>query len=287
MTKSISIYIPTYNRPEMLDRALNSLKKQTYKNFQVLVCNDGSVRDYEPVIHKYQHCFDDFKYIKNDFSKGACFSRNALINIADGEYITGLDDDDEFLPDRLQQFIFSPYLNKYSYLCAGHFTKSSSGIFKQKISEGVVHLDTLLSKNVVGNQIFTETSHLIKSGGFDICLPAWQDYDAWITLSKMFGDGYRLEKYTYQWNIDHEEGRISNSSKARLGYELFIEKHHDLLTRKNLRHLMLQDIINRNERLTTADIRSCISLDTIPVMLKYKVKSLFPGLKEKIYKVKN
>ena len=285
MHKTVSIYIPTHNRPIMLARALDSLLAQTYNNFQVLVCNDGSSVPYQQIIKAYKPKFSDFIYIENPYPMGACYSRNKLINIADGDYITGLDDDDEFLPSRLYDFVSSPYLDKYAYLSAGHMTKTSSGLFKQKIDERIITLDTLLSRNVVGNQVFTKTSSLKESGGFDETLPAWQDYDAWVNLTHKIGNGYRIEKYNYQWNIDHEEGRISNSSKAQVGYRLFIEKHKDILSKENLRNLFVQDKINRNVDISLVDLFNNFSLSILALVCKYKLKKKFPDIKEKIYKV--
>lgn len=285
MSKSISVYIPTHNRPRMLARALDSLLAQTYTNFQVLVCNDGSSEPYQQIINQYKDKFSDFIYIENPSSMGACYARNKLINIADGEYITGLDDDDEFLSSRLHDFINSSHLDKYAYLSAGHITKTSKGLFKQKVDERIITLNTLLSKNIVGNQVFTKTAFLRESGGFDETLPAWQDYDAWINLTHKIGNGFRLEKYNYQWNIDHEEGRISNSKKAELGYQLFIEKHKDILSRDNLRNLFIQDKINRNVDISFVDFFNNFSLTTSVSVFKYKLKKKFPNIKEKIYKV--
>lgn len=284
MNKTVSIYIPTHNRPEMLDRALASIVGQSYKNFQVLVCNDGSSKSYKYVIDKYRALLDNFVYLENETPRGACFSRNRLINIAEGEYITGLDDDDEFLERRLEDFLTSLHLDKYTFLAAGHFTKTSSGTFKQSVDEGIISLPKLLSKNIVGNQIFTKTAYLIESGGFDERMPAWQDYDAWVMLTKKLGDGYKIQKYNYRWNIDHEENRISNSSKAKLGYELFIYKHASILTKRNLNHLYVQDVINRNGQFTAKDIIKNFSFDILPTITKYKIKRLFPGLKELIYR---
>ncbi|WP_434639871.1 glycosyltransferase [Klebsiella sp. I138] len=284
MTNTISVYIPTHNRPVMLARALESLLSQTYKNFQVLVCNDGSSKSYKEVIENYRDLFCDFKYIENPSPMGACFSRNKLIEIADGEYITGLDDDDEYLPTRLEDFVTSTYLEKYAYLSAGHITKTSQGKFKQKIDERVITLDALLSKNIVGNQVFTKTVFLKKSGGFDEKLPAWQDYDAWVNLTQKIGNGFRLEKYNYQWNTDHEEGRISNSLKAELGYELFIKKHKDILSKENLKSLFIQDKINRNVDIGFGDIINNFSVSILASVCKYKLKQKFPDIKEKIYK---
>lgn len=284
MHKSISIYIPTHNRPKMLERALNSLLNQTYKNFQVLVCNDGSSKSYDDVIAKFKHRFEDFKYLKNMNPLGACNARNKLIDIADGEYITGLDDDDEFLNTRLNDFIQSPHLDNFSFLCAGHVTKTSRGSFVQKISSGEILLDDLLSQNLVGNQVFTKTKFLKECGAFDENFPSWQDYDTWVRLTRLFGNGYRIEKYNYRWNIDHEEGRISNSAKAVLGYELFIDKHSDILSKKNLRNLYIQDKINRGDTISWKWVMKNFYPEVITKTTKYTLKKQFPGLKEWIYR---
>lgn len=284
MGKTVSIYIPTHNRPQMLERALESITKQTWKDIQVLVCDDGSQLDCSFVINKYKDKFSDFVFIRNQVPMGACSARNKLIELADGEYLTGLDDDDEFLPTRIEDFLTSEYLSKYSYLCAGHITKTSEGAFRQKVNEGKITLENLLSKNIVGNQIFTKTENLRKSGGFDKNLPAWQDYDAWVMLTKICGDGYKVEKYNYKWNIDHEEDRISNSDKARIGYELFVEKHMDILNKKNIDSLFFQDKINRNQKISTEELYKHFSLELLKVYTKYQIKRKLPFIKRMIYK---
>ncbi|MDK9358874.1 glycosyltransferase [Lelliottia sp. V106_10] len=284
MNKSISVYIPTCNRPGMLDRALASLTRQSYRNFQVLVCNDGSRCSYAEVIEKYRGQFMDFQYVENAFPRGACFSRNRLIHLADGEYITGLDDDDEFLDSRLETFINSPCLQQYAFLCAGHLTRTSRGLFRQPSRPGPVTLHAMLSRNLVGNQVFTPTEYLRRCGGFDEDFPAWQDYDTWLRLSLWYGDGYMLPEYTYQMNVDHEDGRISSSWKARRGYELFVNKHREILSSGNIRSLYFQDIINRNDRLSWPGVIEHFSLPLLPMILKYQLKKMVPGLKEKIYK---
>ena len=167
MNKSISVYIPTCNRPEMLDRALASLLRQSYQNFQVLVCNDGSRCSYREVIEKYRGQFVDFQYVENAYPRGACFSRNRLIMLADGEYITGLDDDDEFMENRLENFLTSPFLQQYAFLATGHLTRTSRGVFRQPFQVGNVTLNAMCERNVVGNQVFTRTEYLRRCGGFD------------------------------------------------------------------------------------------------------------------------
>lgn len=285
MEKTVSVYIPTHNRPLFLDRALDSLLKQTYKNFQVLVCDDGSSSSYENVVSKYKDKFENFVFVRNEIPKGACFSRNRLIQIADGEYITGLDDDDEFLPSRLEDFLTSKSLGRYAYLCAGLIINTTKGLIKKPIKSGLITLPQLLNKNIVGNQIFIKREDFIRTGCFDVSLPAWQDYDAWVRVTQLCGNGYRENKLNYKMNIDHEEGRISNSPKAKIGYEMFIDKHKNILSNVNRSNLYLQDKINRNENISIVELSMNYSSSMIPLYIKYQINKKMPFIKRILYKV--
>lgn len=101
----ISVYIPTHNRSEMLKRAVFSVIKQTYKNVEIIICDDGSSDNTEQVVIALQEKYKNIRYLKNDTPKGACAARNLGIFEAKGEYITGLDDDDEFSDNRLEELL--------------------------------------------------------------------------------------------------------------------------------------------------------------------------------------
>ncbi|WP_262381643.1 glycosyltransferase, partial [Klebsiella pneumoniae] len=97
---------------------------------------------------------------------GACYSRNILIHQAKGEFVTGLDDDDYFFPERLELFISFGELNKYSFICA-NVTIASTERIKTREGGMVISLDEMKNFNAVGNQIFVK-KHIIESvGGFD------------------------------------------------------------------------------------------------------------------------
>ena len=101
---SVSVIIPSYNRFDYLINAINSVKQQTYKNFEIIIVNDGSEDS-----RYYSHSFDkDTKVINleenqktiNGFGPGSI--RNFGIEIARGEFISFLDDDDYWLPFKLE-----------------------------------------------------------------------------------------------------------------------------------------------------------------------------------------
>ena len=78
----ISIVIPTYNRPDLLDRLLSSIKNQTFISYEIIIINDNSknLKSYKKVIDKYKQMFNSLTYIVNDKNMGAPYSRNIGIS---------------------------------------------------------------------------------------------------------------------------------------------------------------------------------------------------------------
>lgn len=90
----ISVIIPCYNAEKNIDKTLSSLEDQTYKNFQVIIINDGSTDKTDFIIKKYLSKSSlNYEYICKENS-GVSSSRNLGINISKGKYITFLDSDD-------------------------------------------------------------------------------------------------------------------------------------------------------------------------------------------------
>jgi glycosyltransferase involved in cell wall biosynthesis len=95
----VSVIVPTYNRETYLDFAIQSIVNQTYKNIEIIVVDDGSQYNYaEAICAKYPQCF--YYYKENG---GLSSARNFGIQKAKGDFIAFLDDDDEFLPEKIEK----------------------------------------------------------------------------------------------------------------------------------------------------------------------------------------
>ncbi len=94
----VSIIIPAYNSAGSLLRAVDSVFTQTYRDFEVVVVDDGSVDQTKEVIFTYQ---DKVRYINQD-NRGPGAARNTGIQAALGQYLVFLDADDELLPNKLE-----------------------------------------------------------------------------------------------------------------------------------------------------------------------------------------
>lgn len=229
----VSVYLPTQNRPELVERAIRSVLEQDYPNIQLVVVDDGSAPETMDTLRKLgreNRSSKSITVLRLEEARGACHARNLALAHCQGQYTTGLDDDDYFLPDRISRliaafepatsaFVFGGYVRE-THLPGGH-TRRTIIPLRQ-----TARLERLLKQNIVGNQVFTLTERFHAVGGFDERLPAWQDHDMWIRLVKAFGDGKPAGGATYVHTVDDSVPSISrDTGKIEKAYDLFIQKH--------------------------------------------------------------
>lgn len=277
----VTIYMPTHNRSGLLSRAIESVQAQTYSNFELIIVDDCSTDDTEAVVQAYKDTDSRIKYIKNSDNFGACVSRNKAIRAAQGEFVTGLDDDDYFLPDRLAVFLEHWHL----------FPDDKAFIFANKIiltsdlevisrapwyirrRKSITQGDLLIGC-AVGIAFFTTKESLSAIAGFDELIPMWQDLDCVYRLLEL-GKGYYFDNVSYVVDTTHDDGRISdaNTSKLIKVHEYFCQKHN--LTSIMASNLMKMHFISYGENYIkfVPSLLGAIHRPSITNM-KYLLKSL-------------
>ncbi len=257
----------------------------------MLICDDASEakfeNEYNEIINLYKNSFENLIYLKNKEKKGACYSRNLLLKHASGKYITGLDDDDMFHPQRLSLFVnfINECDNEYSFLCSGvNFVGNKYNVDPFDFKGKIITFKDMKSKNHVGNQVFLKKDILDDVGGFDIDMPAWQDYDTWFRIIKKFGDAYKLDGMTMQLDSSEDRVRITTSSNAHKGYLKFIEKHKGELDEYSLTSLKYNDFINRKQKFSIFSEDLIGNFGLQKSLFKYKSTYDYPNL-YKIYQI--
>ncbi|MBC2717618.1 MAG: glycosyltransferase family 2 protein [Desulfobacteraceae bacterium] len=96
-----SIILPTFNRDQLLPRAIKSVLVQTFVNFELIIVDDASADNTTGIIKKFAD--PRIRYCHHANNSGAAAARNSGIRLAKGKYISFLDDDDEYLPDFLTE----------------------------------------------------------------------------------------------------------------------------------------------------------------------------------------
>lgn len=105
MNHKVSVIIPTYNRAQSLSRAIQSVLGQTYKNFELIVVDDGSEDNIEEVVRGFND--SRIKYFRHDVNLGGSAARNTGIKNSTGEYLAFLDSDDEWLERKLELQVYA------------------------------------------------------------------------------------------------------------------------------------------------------------------------------------
>lgn len=227
MSDLISVIITTKNRKFLLERALYSVLNQTYQNIEIIIVDDGSTDGTEEYIKKIFLKNKKIKFLRNENSRGACYSRNKGISFAKGLFISGLDDDDTYSPRRLE-ILMNNYSDKFSFICSHALNIYDDYVEKEKEKMRIIDYSDILKTNFVGSQVLVKRERMIKVGLFDETFQASQDHDMWCRLIKKYGPALKLQENLYNCYVDSSITRVSE--KKVLGLKQFYEKHKDDMT---------------------------------------------------------
>lgn len=230
----VSAVVTTHNRRGLLRRALDSVKAQSYSNIELVVVDDGSEISVKDIVSDYESSFKRVVFQRNDEPKGACTARNIGIAMSSGEFIAGLDDDDEWMPNRIQELL-KAHDDKYAFVTSDvlHVYKNRKLVWSK---DKVITLERLLYSNQVGNQGLIKRSRLIEVGRFDESLRSAQDYDLWVRLCEEYGPICNVKKPLQKIHLEHEGEQITEPKNQLKGYLQFYSKHKHLMNRDQRRY---------------------------------------------------
>ncbi|MFC4656655.1 MULTISPECIES: glycosyltransferase [Rheinheimera] len=245
----ISVYMPTYNRAEMSQRAIDSVLAQDYPNLELLVVDDASRDDTWAVLNQRYGTDPRVRLFRQASGQGACAARNLAIAEAKGEFVTGIDDDDEFLPNRLSS-LYQAYDDQFAFVCSSYFWDYGSHRKQLYPDQAQIGLAELLDVHVLSNQVLVKRARMLAQGGFDVQLAAFQDYDMWIRLVAAYGKALRLAEATYVVHVGHELGRITTSPKRLAAQSYFMEKHLPLMNERNKQNQLFYRLVMEQQKLS-------------------------------------
>jgi glycosyltransferase involved in cell wall biosynthesis len=185
----VSVIIPTYNRANLISKAIDSVLAQTFTDYEIIVVDDGSNDDTQVVLTKYQ---DKLRVIAQE-NKGEGEARNTGIRSAKGDYLAFLDSDDLWFPNKLaeqmEKLKHSPE-TLWSFCDAYYFNDSNGNIlfsFSAIASpfEGFIHRRLLLCDFIPSPTVVIHRSIFSKVGYFSTA-PIAADWDMWLRIASKF-----------------------------------------------------------------------------------------------------
>ncbi len=243
MEPTVTAVITTYKRPvEILERALMSVINQTYVNLDVVVVNDYP--DDKVLVDKIGQMVDlhrndrQIQYIVVEKNGGACKARNMALEASNSEYIAFLDDDDEWLPEKIEEQIKEAkqhpnaaiiYCNAYTQV-DGENKRDIR--FASEQPTGDIYV-LMLGKNIIGSCTFPliRVDSMRSVCGFRDDMPALQDWELYLRILKNNSAAYVHDPLAIYYFYRGErisanpQKRIDAYEKIHEEFRTDIEKH--------------------------------------------------------------
>lgn len=251
----ISVIVPVYNGARFIIETLDSVKKQTYDQWECIIVDDGSTDDTALVVKKCIAFDDRFKYVYQS-NAGLSAARNAGISYAKGRLIQFLDADDVILPQKFEKqvphfdnddrLIFS-YTNFIAGTSEDIFKRSaySSSVFfytTDYVEELILRWESTLS---IPPHCFLFSAAFFKKENirFDPELPNHEDFDCWLNILKLKPDFHFIDENLCIYRIT-ENSMSKKMREMGEGFLQVLDKHYQL----NPQSLKFRRLLTRKRR---------------------------------------
>lgn len=213
--------MPAYNASLNIGHAIDSVLKQTYENWELIIVNDCSTDNTLEIVRSYANEDDRIKVFSNEVNSKVAKTRNKAISKATGRYIAFLDSDDLWLPEKLEQQLNlmksdeKIYFSFGSYLVieddgskTGKIMKAPAKISYKNMLKGskIGCLTVLIDRNIVSDLEFKDIGH--------------EDYLLWLELLRDYGDAYAVTDAVACYR--QGGGSLSSNKKRAAGWQFDI-----------------------------------------------------------------
>lgn len=225
MLELISIVMPAYNAAQYIEQSIESVLKQSYTNWELIIVDDCSIDDTYKIVEKLCLNEERIKLFRMNENSGVAMARNFAISMSRGKYIAFLDSDDLWLPDKLEKQLNLMQEKKavISYTAYRQFSMEKVGnlvsvpeqvTYKQLLKGNVIGcLTVMLDKERLGNLQMKKARH--------------EDYILWLDILKQGNTAYGLREDLARYRKS-ETSLTSNKKRSALWTWQVYRQHQEL-----------------------------------------------------------
>ena len=245
----ISVIIPTYNRADLISRAIASVTKQSYQHFEIIIVDDASEDNIASVVRSIKD--SRIKYIRHQTNLGGSEARNTGIKNAQGKYIAFLDSDDVWLPDKLklQLAAVSQQEEPENLVCYGRFQISPRIFYKTSVfpAQAKQESETVpdyfwLSRGEILTSTLLISRTLAVATMFKPGLAKHQDLDFVIRLEKQGAKFIFVPQILAIWHNEVRSDRISKKINYQISLN-WIEQYREQISDRAYQGFVLKEIV--------------------------------------------
>lgn len=215
----ITVIMGIYNCASTLEEALDSLMAQTYQDFKVILCDDGSQDDTYAVAKSYSERYNNILILRNEKNMGLNYTLNRCLDLADTEYCARMDGDDVCDPTRFEKEInFLDSHSEYAFVTSQMHYFDSKGVFMTGHGEGETELSDYPKHTPYNHAPCMVRTYAYKMvGGYtvDKKLLRQEDYHLWLKMKNNGFRGYTLPEPLYSMRDDNKAYERRNWKSRR------------------------------------------------------------------------
>ncbi|MFA4905549.1 MAG: glycosyltransferase [Candidatus Margulisiibacteriota bacterium] len=238
-----SVVIPLYNGAKLIEKTLDSVLAQTYKDYEVVLVNDGSPDNVGEVVNKFIGCHPETKFVYvEQKNKGLGGARNTAIRHACGDIMAILDQDDIWYPEKLSKVAMAyekdPQAEIVSHNLYIRKNGKILGVFGSGPYEREMHRGLLFSGNCLATPAVTFKKKVLENVGYfseDVAkVHLIEDYDLWMRMARAGYKFYFLRDILGEYTVHENNYTTSNYGRMYESELNVVSIHYKLLNKKPL-----------------------------------------------------
>lgn len=240
MNKKISVLMGIYNCESTLERAVDSIINQTYQDWQLIMCDDGSADNTYSIAQKLAETDSRIVLIKNESNKGLNYTLNRCLELADGEFIARMDADDISVPDRFEkQVLFLESNSEYKIVSSPMILFDENGVWGETSSiefpqpkdlisgSPICHAPVLMKKECMDSvNGYTVDKRMLRVEDVNLWIKlyarGYRCYNIQQPLYKMRNDKNALNRRKYKYRINSTYVRLLGCKQLNLGLKSYL-----------------------------------------------------------------